>query len=281
MDFDEVRAFKQGILVTNVQNFELKNTFYSGQCFRWHEIENNKFAGIAFSKYIELSYIGKDLYIKHATISDFDRYWKSYFDFDTAYSSILSKFREEKTLKKAIDFAPGIRILKQEPWEVLASFILSQINNIKRINMLVEDLSTRFGEKIVGGFAFPTAKRIARASEEELVPIKAGFRTAYLLDAADKVTNDRVVFDKLYTMEINKARKHLESIYGVGPKVADCTLLYGFYRIETMPVDIWMKRVLETYYPKGFPTQLTPWAGIAQQYLFNYMRLSDKNGDKK
>lgn len=275
MDYNTATQTKDGVLLEGVKHFSLPNTLDCGQSFRWEEIEPNHFSGIAFKKYIELIHIDDNILIKYATLADFENHWKEYFDLNTDYGELTELFREEDTtLGKAIDFAPGIRVLKQEPWEALASFILSQNNNIKRIKGLVLRFCENFGEKIDGGYAFPEPEAIASLTVDDLSPVRAGFRSKYLIDAAQRVVDGTVSLSAPYDMPIDEAREHLMQIKGVGPKVSDCALLYGFYRIETMPIDVWVKRALAQFYPDGFPESLKPWSGIAQQYIFNYIRLS-------
>ena len=154
------------------------------------------------------------------------------------------------------------------------SFILSQNNNIPRIKGIVERLCRDLGQPLGDGhYAFPTAERLAACSQEELAGARCGFRTKYLLDAARRVADGRLVLREFYTMPIDEAREQLQSIYGVGTKVAECVLLYGFGRMECFPMDVWMKRVMASLFPDGLPAEFTLVAGIAQQYLFHYGRL--------
>ena len=159
-------------------------------------------------------------------------------------------------------------------WETLCSFIISQNNNIKRIKGIIERLCRLFGQPIgdSGFFSFPTPETLAAATAEHLAPLRCGFRARYLIDAAQKVCYGQVRLDAIPSMPMEEARRELMQICGVGPKVADCVLLFGFHRLECCPMDVWMKRVFAVLYPNGLPDCARDFAGIAQQYLFHYAR---------
>lgn len=177
-------------------------------------------------------------------------------------------------LKEAAKYAPGIRILRQEPYEALCTFIISQNNNIKRIKGIVQRLCENFGEEISpGDFAFPTPQKMAELSADDLAPLRAGFRNRYLIDAAQKVYSGEVDLESCRTLDYEQARKELMKITGVGVKVADCTLLFGLHRIEAFPVDVWMKRAMDKLFPGMMPSDFGDCAGIAQQYIFHYSRM--------
>ena len=168
--------------------------------------------------------------------------------------------------------AGGIRILKQEPWETVCSFIISQNNNIPRIKGIIERLCENFGEKIEGGFAFPSAEKIAALSLEELAVIRSGFRAKYILDAARKFASGEISSERLEQLSTDEARSQLMKIYGVGEKVADCVLLFAFARIDAFPKDVWIKRAMEKLFSGDLPECAVPYAGIVQQYIFHFAR---------
>lgn len=176
-------------------------------------------------------------------------------------------------LEPACRFAGGIRVLRQDGWEALASFILSQNNNIKRITGIIERLCCQFGNPIGGGLcAFPPPERLAGLSPEDLAPLRSGFRARYLIDAARQVTGGTVDLAALSALPTAEARAELMKIVGVGKKVADCALLFGFGHGDCFPVDVWIGRALAELLPEGLPPSLAPCAGIAQQMIFHYMR---------
>lgn len=265
------------VVIEAASDFDLSETFNCGQCFRWNQISGNEFVGVAFERVVKILKEKNKIVLTGASVSeDFYLIWKNYFDLSTDYGEIrLSLSKLDNNLKLACKYAPGIRILQQEPWETLCSFIISQNNNIPRIKGIVERLCKNFGDEIEPQFfSFPSNTRLAELSKSDLVPLKCGFRDEYILDAAKKVSSGEVDFEKIKNLPINEARRELMKIKGVGPKVAECTLLYGFHRLEAFPVDVWMKRALSTFFPGKDISYFGKHAGIAQQYIFHYSRMN-------
>ncbi len=273
-----IKEEKNGIRL-NIPFFSLSDTLNCGQCFRWETDDNITFTGFHNGHFLKVSEIKKshsyeeaEIFFHDITKKDFDEIWKDYFDFDTDYESMQKIFKKDKTLSLACNYAGGIRILKQEPWETICSFIISQNNNIPRIKGIISRLCENFGEKTKNGYLFPTAKKIASLSIEDLAPLRAGFRAKYINDAATKIANNEISISEISTLPIEEARNLLQTIKGVGPKVCECALLFGFYKLDAFPIDTWIKKVLLTYYPDGFPEYATKNGGVAQQYLFHYIR---------
>jgi len=268
------KAFENKIEVYGLKDFELKDTLMCGQCFRFKENEDGSFWGVAFGKVITLIKTDDNLTL-FTNEEDFQNIWRSYFDLDIDYTKIkedLSKIHP--TLAQAAKFAPGIRILRQEPFEALISFIISQNNNIKRISGIVERLCTLWGEEIAEGvFAFPTVDALSKLSAEDLAPIRAGFRARYIVDAVKKVKSGEIDLEKLNSLSFENAKAQLMKITGVGEKVAHCVLLYGLHRLEGFPMDVWMKRAMAVLFPDLSGEDFGEFAGIAQQYIFHYARL--------
>jgi N-glycosylase/DNA lyase len=179
-------------------------------------------------------------------------------------------------LKSAAECAKGVVILRQEPWETLFSFIISQNNNIPRIKGIVERLCEAFGDGETGQKTFPSAETLSKLTVEDLAPLRSGFRAKYIVDAAQKVANGTVDFDAIEKNPIEFGREELQKINGVGAKVAECTLLYGFHKVEAFPIDVWVKRIMAEMYPDGLPECTKGTEGIAQQYLFHWRRMQDK-----
>ncbi len=258
--------------------FSPEETLFCGQCFRF-ERQGDTISGAAGARFLSLRHQGERLLLTHCREEDLP-FWETYFDFPTDYTSLKFLFSQDETMARACAFAPGIRILRQEPWEALCSFILSQNNNIRRITGIIARLCQAFGEPIPGApegvCSFPSPQRLASLSPEELAPLRAGFRAKYVLDAARKVASGQVRFDFLAAAPLPQAREHLMQIYGVGPKVADCALLYGLHRLDAFPVDTWIRKALSRYYPQGFPPEFLPSRGAAQQFLFHYIRHLEK-----
>lgn len=253
-------------------SFDPDQTLDCGQSFRWEKM-GDTWQGVAFGRRLALKQEGEEL-VFSCTPQEFESLWRGYFDLDTDYDAIRRELSVmDPVLEKACAYAGGIRILRQEPWEALCSFIISQNNNIPRIKGIIQRLCETLGEPAAEGeFRFPTPQRMASSSLEELAPLRAGFRAKYLLSAARLVTEGKVDLQAIPHMELEKARETLMLIHGVGPKVAECALLYGFHRLEAFPLDVWMKRVMERWFPKNNPEDFGPWAGVAQQYLFHYIR---------
>jgi N-glycosylase/DNA lyase len=220
---------------------------------------------------------GDELYIYGSDLEDYENIWKRYLgldvDYDAVNADILSR-SDNPALKNAIEFGRGIRILRQEPWEAVCSFIVSQNNNIPRIKGIIDRLCENFGEKTDGGYTFPSAERIATLTLEDLAPLRSGFRAKYILDAAKKFASGEVSAEKISALSTDEARAELMKIYGVGEKVADCTLLFGFGRIDAFPKDVWIKRAMTVLFDGVLPECAVPFAGIAQQYLFHYARMT-------
>lgn len=262
-----------GVKIYGVSDLDLAQTLDCGQSFRWTETDGG-FTGIAFDRKVTMRTNGDTLFIDNTTVEDYENIWKKYLDLELDYGKIREDIcRIHPILKEASAYAPGIRILRQEPWEALCTFIISQNNNIKRIKGIVNRLCENFGEKIDGGYAFPKAESLAELESDDLAPIRAGFRNKYIIDAAKKVSNGEVNLEKCRTLAYDEAREELMKIKGVGVKVADCALLFGLHRVEAFPVDVWMKRALENLFPGMTPADFGEYAGIAQQYIFHYSRM--------
>lgn len=259
--------------VVTLKGYSLHDSLDCGQSFRWEESSPGRFHGIAGKHVLDVCQKGDQITFEHTSEQEFQEFWCRYFDFDADYSAFQRILCLDPILQKACEYAGGIRILRQEPWEALCSFIISQNNNIPRIKGIIARLCENFGEPLSGvDFAFPEPEAIAQCSIEELQPLRAGFRAKYILDAAKKVSSGEIDLAAISKMETEEARKELMKIQGVGPKVAECALLFGFYRIEAFPVDVWIKRILDRFYQQGFPEFAKPYGGIAQQYLFHYVR---------
>lgn len=265
----------RGIEIKIGSCFDLKNTFDCGQCFRWNENPDGSFTGIVKDKSVRIYRDSDKIIIENSAEDDFKNLWENYLDLTVCYDDIRNEIISlDSRLKCAVESIDGIRILNQEPWEALCSFIISQNNNIPRIKLIVSRLCENFGDKIDGGYTFPSADKIAALSVDDLAPLRSGFRAKYIIDAAQKVSLDEVKLEKMRTAPIDECRKELMTIKGVGPKVAECTLLYGLHRLEAFPIDVWMKKALSTLFNGISPENLGQYAGIAQQYIFHYSRLN-------
>ena len=264
------------VYISGVNHFSLEETFDCGQAFRWEPYDDNSWIGIALSRKLRVGLNNGIIELYDCTLEEYEKKWRSYLDIDRNYQDIIDKISENEILKIAAEQNKGIRVLKQDKWEALCSFIISQNNNIPRIKGIIGRLCENFGDPLDdGGFTFPSAERIAALTPEDLSPIRAGFRARNIIDGAQKYLNGEINLNIIETADIDTARAELMKITGVGVKVADCTLLFGFQRIDALPKDVWIKRAIEQYFNGKFPECAKGYEGIAQQYLFNYIRTQD------
>ncbi len=254
-------------------DFDLNETLHCGQAFRWSvPDENGNFEGFIKGHRVKVRLEKNTLFAKGEDISAIKDEIYSYFDLDFDYGNVKEILCEDEILAQAVDYGSGIRIVNQDPWEALGSFIFSSNNHITRISGIIDRFCTLFGDEAVGGgYNFPDFKRVAELNKEALAPLRCGYRDEYILDAARKLTSGEINLNIINSADIDTARNELLKIKGVGPKVAECVLLFGFHRLEAFPVDVHIKRAME-FYPNGLPDFALPYAGIAQQYLFHWMR---------
>lgn len=267
-----IEESRNGIILKGVECLSLPLTLDCGEAFRWAEQEDGSWSGAAYGKYLNIKEEKGNFILKDTSLEDFENVWRNYFDLDRDYAAICAKLKEDELVRETIDEYYGIRILNQEPWEALVSFVISQQNNIKRIKGIIKRLCDTYGEKICDGWhAFPTSRTLSKLSVEDFEAIGLGYRAKYVKKLADDVESGVIDLAAIKAMDLDDAKKTLLSIYGVGEKVANCALLFGFQFIRCFPVDVWMKRVLQ-YYPDGLPECFSGYEGIAQQYLFHWAR---------
>jgi len=262
---------KSGDIIVHEENFSLDDTLDCGQAFRWEKIPSDYFRTYkGHFKNIPLTISeaehDKGIFIFHGvTEEDFKDIWIDYFDFRTDYGELKRRFSEDETLARACEYAKGIRLLRQDAEECIISFILSQNNNIPRIKGIIGRLCDMYG-------GFPTISQMNGVTAEELSPLRAGFRARYIEDCAARINSGELSLEAVKKMPLAEAEKALMTVKGIGPKVAMCVLLFGMYKTDAYPVDVWIKRVNEQFYPNGLPDCTNGFRGIAQQYLFHYIR---------
>ena len=279
-----MKLIKNGsnLLIIPEDIFSLPQTLDCGQAFRWEQTEDNKWHGVVKGTPLTVYETADGIVFENTDEEKLNTIWKDYFDFDTDYEKIRESFSDDLYLSRAMNFCGGIRLLKQEPWEALCSFIISQNNNIPRIKGIISRLCEAFGDNLGNGdFSFPGAERLAKMTPEELAPLRAGFRAKYIVDAARKVASGEVPLYELKKLPLEEGLNSLMKITGVGPKVASCALLYGCGKKDAFPIDVWVKKILQELYPDGFPFEDSPYKGVAQQYLFHYRRFSPDFEDNK
>lgn len=278
---------KNRIIITGLTYFDLEETLSCGQCFRAYPLPFDQWLCPAANFAVTASQPQSDtLVLSGCTSYEFDKFWRGYFDIDRDYAAIRNGFASDPTLYAAMQSCSGIRILQQDFWETLISFIISANNNIPRIRGIIERLCEKLGEeKYIGKhkyYTFPKSNILAKHSVESLCFLRAGFRTKYILSAAKSIENEDITQENIRNIPLETARKELMRISGVGPKVADCVLLYGAGRFSAFPADVWIRRVLkENYGNENYDTSVFgPYAGLAQIYLFHHARKSAKNNIK-
>ena len=268
---------KDKIVFHNVTGLDLEATLHCGQAFRWSKKTEDGYAGIIFGRhvFVDMDENG-DLTVKGSNVNECADGIRRYFDLDRDYEAIRNILLQDEQLKKAVIFAPGIHILNQDPWEALGSFIFSSNNNITRITKMIEHFCAMFGKPALGGgYCFPSPERVAGLNRANLAPLRCGYRDEYILDAARRVASGAVDLDAVKNASLDEGRRMLMSIRGVGPKVADCALLFGFEKTEAFPADVHVKRAMRQYFSNGLPDYAQPYAGIAQQYIFHWQRLRE------
>lgn len=262
--------------ITGLEDFDPAKIFECGQCFRWRPDDRGVYTGVYSGHATRVWREGETVFIS-SDKETFEAIWRGYFDLDRDYAAIRAAVGIDEYMKNAAEFGKGIRILRQDRWEALCSFIISQCNNIPRIRKIIESLCENFGEPLEFEgktlFTFPTAEKIAPLSACDLAPLRCGYRAAYIIDAARAVAEGRLNLGSLSSGGFEAALKALKTINGVGDKVANCIVLFGLQMLDAFPVDVWMKRALKEHYPENFsPSVFGEYAGIAQQYMFFYAR---------
>lgn len=260
------------IEVRGVKCLDLELTLDCGQAFRWKKCSDNSFVGCATDKPLKVSEKNGTYIFEWCSEDDFLNFWVNYFDLNTDYAKICESLKQDNLLSKTIDEYYGIRILKQNSFEALFSFVISQQNNIKRIKLIIEKICQKYGKDLGHGiFSFPSVEILAKCTEQDFAELGCGYRSKYLYRLCQGVYSGEIDLDYIASLPYEDAKKELLKIFGVGVKVADCTLLFGFGFLNAFPIDVWMKRAME-YYPDGLPKCFEGYEGIAQQYLFHWAR---------
>ncbi len=269
---------------TGIKDFELTRIFECGQCFRWNPVRDDAdvdvscdtYVGVAMGKAARIRRDGSSVFIT-GSLDDFNQIWRGYFDLDRDYESIRCALCIDDYMTETARYGLGIRILRQDKWEALCSFIVSQCNNIPRIKMIIEKFCCLFGEPIAFNgmtyHAFPSAEKTAALTVEDLAPLRCGYRAPYIIEAARAVRDGSIDLESLALGTPENALDSLKKLSGIGDKVASCAVLFGLHMLDAFPIDTWIKKAITENYPEGFdPSIFSPYAGIAQQYMFYHMR---------
>ena len=276
------------IILEEIENFDAKAIFTCGQAFRWYEESDGSFTTVHLGRVLNVLNEKDRVIFKGTNLKEFDEIWMDYFDLNTDYKEIRKVLSNNEILPKAMEYGEGIRILNQNHFEMLISFIISANNMIPRIKKSIEVISMRYGKFICEDenrkyYSFPTVEELSRATVEDLREFaKVGFRDKRIFDTVNMILNEKIDLDNFENLETDILREELLKFAGVGNKVADCIMLFSYNRGEVFPVDVWIKRVMEELFIK----EETPvkkiskeadrifgkYAGYAQQYLFYYGR---------
>ena len=274
-------------IVKGIKDFDLEQTLECGQCFHFVKLGDEEYGLTAYGRLLHIKQTGDELIFYNTSGEDFEKIWKKYFDLDRDYSSIKDKLLEkDDKLKDAIERMDGVRILNQDFFETLISFIISQNKQIPHIKKIVADISEKYGKYAgningVDFYTFPSVGELKKATVEDLLELKTGFRAPYIADAVDKVNNNIIKEECLRELNVDDCCEDLCRIKGVGNKVANCVMLFSLGKREAFPVDVWIKRIMENLYFDSQDTSKDVIAelakekfgdlgGYAQQYLFYY-----------
>ena len=284
---------EQEYVINNCNTFELKDIFECGQCFRWDKQEDGSYIGIVNNNVIKVSKNGNIITFKSVGEDDLKELVTYYFDLERDYEEIKRKLSKiDENMKKSIEYGKGIRILNQDLWETIISFIISANNNIPRIKGIIDRMSKAYGEEIVfegkSYYTFPTVNELSKTKVEDLRKLGLGFRDVRVYETTKMIKENKVDLEYLSKeKDFNKVREILLTLPGVGPKVADCILLFSsLKRWEAFPIDVWVRRVMNELYignedetkvrkeqiEKIAYEKFGSLAGIAQQYLFYWKR---------
>ena len=267
-----------------LENFSIYQICDSGQCFRMTPVlegtdpssGENRMQVIAGERYLEIFQNGKEC-IFDCTEEEFEGFWKAYFDLDTDYAKYIAQVNLNDTyLVNAATFGSGMRILRQDLWEMIVSFLISQQNNIPRIRRCIENICRKYGEKKENAngetyFAFPKPEALAELDEDALKECNLGYRSKYVVRSARSIVNGETNLDAIREMPSKKAQEELLKLFGVGVKVADCICLFALHHLQAFPVDTHIHQAMEAHYKRGFPKRRYKGIeGVLQQYIFYY-----------
>lgn len=259
-----------------IENFNAKQICESGQCFRMRREEEGRYSVIAGNRYLELKQQGQEC-IFYCGDAEFHTFWKEYFDLEEDYAACIAQISPKDIyLRNAAEFGWGIRILRQDLWEMIVSFLISQQNNIARIRRCIENICEAYGERLTNArgqvyYGFPPPEALAGLEEDALKECNLGYRSKYVVRAAKSVVSGECDLEAIRRLPYEKAREELLKLYGVGEKVADCICLFALHHLEAFPVDTHINQALQKHYRRGFPKRRYKGCqGVLQQYIFYY-----------
>ena len=305
MDYREIIESNDSIIIKGVKNFNIKQILECGQCFRWQRVTDTDYIVVSNRRVIEIIQEDDEVIIHNTNMDDFKNIWENYFDLNTEYGPLKEELSNDELLKQAIEFGYGIRLLNQDPFEMVISFIISARNSIPSIMKTIKKISEKFGDKIEYKgeiyYAFPTPEQLKNATLEDIQETGASFRSKYIIDTiyninmaleakkSGNLTDELKMYDLDYIMSLPTDECHvaLQAFKGVGAKVADCIMLFSMGKKSAFPVDVWIKRAMIHFYvaPDVSLNKIRVFgrekfgelSGLAQQYLFYYARENNIN----
>lgn len=286
MDFNYIEAFENGIVIKDVKNFELSHIFDCGQCFRWKQQENGNYIGVAFEKVIEVEKTNNDVILYNTNEEEFKNIWCNYFDLYRDYDAIKEILSKDELLRKSVEFGWGIRLLQQQPFEIIISFIISANNRIPMIKRAINNMAEKWGKPITYKdktyYTFPSIDDLENCTIDELEKCGTGFRAKYIKNTIDAILRGDIDINYIKDLDDDMCHSELQKISGVGPKVGDCIMLFSMNKYSAFPVDVWVKRAMQHFYlaPDVSLKKIREFgrdkfgqlSGFAQQYLFYYAR---------
>ena len=305
MDYREIIESNDSVIIKGVKNFNIKQILECGQCFRWQRVTDTDYIVVSNRRVIEIIQEDDEVIIHNTNMNDFKNIWENYFDLNTEYGPLKEELSKDELLKQAIEFGYGIRLLNQDPFEMVISFIISARNSIPSIMKTIKKISEKFGDEIEYKgeiyYAFPTPEQLKNATLEDIQETGASFRSKYIIDTiyninmaleakkSGNLTDELKRYDLDYIMSLPTDECHvaLQAFKGVGAKVADCIMLFSMGKKSAFPVDVWIKRAMIHFYvaPDVSLNKIRVFgrekfgelSGLAQQYLFYYARENNIN----
>ena len=305
MDYREIIESNTSVIINVIKNFNIKQILECGQCFRWQRVTDTDYIVVSNRRVIEIIQEDDEVIIHNTNMNDFKNIWENYFDLNTEYGTLKEELSKDELLMQAIEFGYGIRLLNQDPFEMVISFIISARNSIPSIMKTIKKISEKFGDKIEYKgetyYAFPTPEQLKNATLEDIQETGASFRSKYIIDTiyninmaleakkSGNLTDELKMYDLDYIMSLPTDECHvaLQAFKGVGAKVADCIMLFSMGKKSAFPVDVWIKRAMIHFYvaPDVSLNKIRVFgrekfgelSGLAQQYLFYYARENNIN----
>lgn len=286
MDYSSVIYKDNYVVLEGVKNFNIKQVVECGQCFRWKKVTDSNYIGVAYGRVIEVVQEGDKIQILNTTEEDFNNIWQEYFDFNRDYSEVKDKLIDDELLKKSMEFGYGVRVLNQEPFEILISFIISARNSIPVISKTINNISKKYGTKLQykgeDYYTFPTIEQLSIATEDDIRETGASFRSKYIVDTVRRLKDGELSLEEIMALNDDECHTKLQEFKGVGAKVADCVMLFSMKKTSAFPVDVWVKRAMIYFYNAKDSSlnkirifardRFGELSGFAQQYLFYYAR---------